>query len=530
MSPSHEECHCDTSRNPIYSDKKKFELSPSGTITSSGSWTDVSMPSDVVMSSGHMANKYVYKRRKLQGNSLALLPEDNNITDTDKEQFELPPREPVVSSGSWTSVSNPNELCTSSGHKSDGYSYVYKRRKLQRNSLALLPEDNNITDGTQNFGAELCIGSKDCLLEVHKADPETTPVAVPTINIDSFQDSGLHDMCSIGEFRVLDKTNIVKFSKSTQESYHNLNDRSSSSKSNLELTSTFIKIHTDDPSSDVLELGEFNSAKDLCIYVLKKHGLIGNCCPSSSHSDLQIPFDDNSKLSQICKKCGLFDDPLQMLICDQCDETYHQSCCVPRVTKIPGNEWYCQLCFKKRPKLLISKSPDTIGEISGHTYNISSRKYSISFMLKDSKPYTTGVRIGKDFQTEIMDWSEPVTNEDDYFDEPSEMDIDESVDLNVWRGRKTQCPSSIGNWVQCREFLSSDGPKEGIICGKWRRAPLFIVQSEDWDCSCAVQWDPIHADCAVPQELKTEEVLNDLKLVKWLRHRLSDKSMKDDSN
>lgn len=31
------------------------------------------------------------------------------------------------------------------------------------------------------------------------------------------------------------------------------------------------------------------------------------------------------------------------------------------------------------------------------------------------------------------------------------------------------------------------------------RAPLFEVQTDDWDCSCAVVWDPIHADCAVPQ-------------------------------
>lgn len=31
------------------------------------------------------------------------------------------------------------------------------------------------------------------------------------------------------------------------------------------------------------------------------------------------------------------------------------------------------------------------------------------------------------------------------------------------------------------------------------RAPLFTDQSEDWDCSCAIQWDPIRADCVVPQ-------------------------------
>jgi hypothetical protein len=31
------------------------------------------------------------------------------------------------------------------------------------------------------------------------------------------------------------------------------------------------------------------------------------------------------------------------------------------------------------------------------------------------------------------------------------------------------------------------------------RAPLNVVQSDDWDCFCCLLWDPAHADCAVPQ-------------------------------
>lgn len=31
------------------------------------------------------------------------------------------------------------------------------------------------------------------------------------------------------------------------------------------------------------------------------------------------------------------------------------------------------------------------------------------------------------------------------------------------------------------------------------RAPFSEVQTEDWDCSSAVRWDPRHSDCAVPQ-------------------------------
>ncbi|RWV98549.1 hypothetical protein GW17_00038596 [Ensete ventricosum] len=59
--------------------------------------------------------------------------------------------------------------------------------------------------------------------------------------------------------------------------------------------------------------------------------------------------------------------------------------------------------------------------------------------------------------------------EDDYFDEPSEIDSAESANLNGWNEGKPQKPNSIGNWVQCREVMYSDGSDEGIVCGKWRR-------------------------------------------------------------
>ncbi|CAL5333411.1 unnamed protein product [Camellia sinensis] len=30
-------------------------------------------------------------------------------------------------------------------------------------------------------------------------------------------------------------------------------------------------------------------------------------------------------------------------------------------------------------------------------------------------------------------------------------------------------------------------------------APLFEVQTDNWECFHAILWDPAHADCAVPQ-------------------------------
>ncbi|XP_074561773.1 uncharacterized protein LOC141818090 isoform X2 [Curcuma longa] len=387
---------------------------------------------------------------------------------TDKEAFELPPNRTIVSSGSYIDVLTLNGSCSSSAPMSGGY--VYKRRRFQRNSLALLPEPNDIKDTKQGFGSKSSISSEDNLLEVLKADTKTSPVVVLTTrNVESVHDSGLHHSSSIEEFDMPDKASDLELPKSPEEHCPSLNDRCSSSKFHVEITSTFSKIETNNTyecsTSDILELREFESARELCIYVLKKHRLLGNSHTRISHYDIGIMLNDNSELSQKCKICGLFENPLKMLICDECNEAHHQSCCVPRLKQLPVDEWYCLPCFKKKPKHLVNKSSKAVGESSNQT----NRKYSISFMLKDHKPYTTGVRIGKYFQADVADWSGPASNEDDYFDEPYKMDTDESVNLNVWNGREPQCRSNIGNWVQCKEVIYLDGCNKGTICGKWRR-------------------------------------------------------------
>ncbi|KAG6475975.1 hypothetical protein ZIOFF_065209 [Zingiber officinale] len=431
---------------------------------------------------------------------------------TDKEEFKLPPSRTIVSSGSYIDVSTLNGSCSSSGSMDVGY--VYKRMRFQRNSLALLPEPNHIKDTKQGFGSKSSINSEDKLLEVPKADTKTSPAVVrSTRNAESVHDSGLHHLSSIEEFDIHDQA-------SNLDHCHSLNDRCSSSKSNVELTSTFSKRETintyECSTSDILEPREFKSTRELCIHVLKKHRLLGNSRTRISHYDIGIMSNDNSELSQKCKICGLFENPLKMLICDECNEAHHQSCCVPRLKQLPVNEWYCLPCFKKKPKHLMNKSSKAVGKSSNHT----NRKNSILFMLKDHKPYTTGVRIGKDFQVEVTDWSGHTSDEDDYFNEPYKMDTDESVNSNVWNGREIQYHCNIGNWVQCKEVIYSNRCDKGTICGKWRRAPLFTVQSEDWDCSCAIQWDPIHADCVVPQELATEEIslAYDIWLELWLHN------------
>lgn len=145
----------------------------------------------------------------------------------------------------------------------------------------------------------------------------------------------------------------------------------------------------------------------------------------------------------------------------------------------------------------------------------------IMCMLRDDQPFMSGVRIGNDYQAEVSEWSGPITSED-FSNEPLPL-LDHSIladDLSVLNPEKTSTSSFIGNWIQCRAVIRKSS-KDGIICGKWRRAPLFVVQTDKWDCSCCVLWDPLHADCAVPQELPTDVILEHLKYIKILQVNLN---------
>jgi hypothetical protein len=102
-----------------------------------------------------------------------------------------------------------------------------------------------------------------------------------------------------------------------------------------------------------------------------------------------------------------------MLICDNCEDSFHVSCCNPRVKRIPVDEWLCRSCWKKKriiPKETISrKSLNIIGDM-GRCRDASSTGESnpIALMLRDTEPYTGGVRVGKGFQVDIPDWSGPI--------------------------------------------------------------------------------------------------------------------------
>ncbi|GLT67746.1 hypothetical protein SLA2020_400320 [Shorea laevis] len=348
------------------------------------------------------------------------------------------------------------------------------------------------------------------------------------------------DGCSVGEEHVSDAA--LKNTRQKILEVDSINDSCSSSKSNMELVSASMMTEMDDTgecsSSSVMVMevkGVDLSENDLCISILRSQGVFGGVLPTKTHDSAEDAGTSSGRsCSRSCKICGHSETTLNMLICDHCEEAFHVSCINPRMKKIPTDEWFCHSCLRKKlkiPKETATRKSPSIASEMGRGRNASAKGESnpIALMLRDSEPHTMGVRVGKGFQADVPDWSCPIIDDVDDIGEPLEMDPPECVTSHVWNFNKPHTLISIGNWLQCREVI--DGIGEGVngtICGKWRRAPLCEVQTDNWDCFRSILWDPTHADCAVPQELETDEVLKQLKYIQMLRPQLAAKRRKSD--
>ncbi|KAI3966253.1 hypothetical protein MKW92_034150 [Papaver armeniacum] len=330
--------------------------------------------------------------------------------------------------------------------------------------------------------------------------------------------------CSIDEVEEFDEAQNNSVQKSAFGCC-NVNDSCSSAKSYVDGSGS-MKSDVEDAgecsSSDILttnQLGACSTEKEL-IYILLRDVLHQQVCSrrKSTSNDVVGSSSAAKYKLQSCKICDCLENSLSMLICDNCEEAFHITCCNPKVRKIPVDEWYCQPCSRKQRRL-----PRKSLNARASRSKSAAPKDHIASMLSDTEPYTTGVRIGKDFQADVPDWSGPISSDVDFVGKA--MDPTECDTLCELNAKKLPAPSSAGNWLQCQEVLVENTEVE-IICGKWRRAPLFEVQTDDWDCSCALRWDPIHADCAVPQELPTDQVLKQLKFIEMLKPKLAAKKQK----
>ncbi|EPS72079.1 hypothetical protein M569_02681, partial [Genlisea aurea] len=243
------------------------------------------------------------------------------------------------------------------------------------------------------------------------------------------------------------------------------------------------------------------SEKDICIAILKNQGMLDEACRVNERASSGTTETSSDYYCwKSCKICDRRDSTKNMLICDTCDDAFHRSCCTPRIKILPVGEWLCNSCLKlKRMELkhkCTSNGENGVIDPTASDTELSSLRY----MLWDTEPYMSNVRIGDKYQADVPVWHGP---DNEVYDPPGvPLDIDPSDFINSQETDSFQPVklNSIGNWIQCHESI--DCPGEGsdrVICGKWRRAPLFEVQTDNWECFRCILWDPSHADCAVPQ-------------------------------
>eukprot|EP00250_Pteridium_aquilinum_P035256 c9010_g1_i1 orf=299-1810(+) len=225
--------------------------------------------------------------------------------------------------------------------------------------------------------------------------------------------------------------------------------------------------------------------------------------------------------SKRCKICRALEDPNNTVICDECQEAFHLSCCLPRLNLKHfdrEDDWYCGSCRKQKRRM---------GSFNSYRFfdrgcvNSSGKVYSAGMS------YISKVRLGPAHQADVPLWTgkdnttagcfgmeEPLSQEaKDGEKERILKDFELRVETLRKQNENMFSNGTSENWLKCHNvvvqaFTDHAGHKHSqIICGKWRRAPLNIQQSDHWECFCVMEWDPLHADCAIPQEFPTEEIL-----------------------
>ncbi|CAN1341379.1 hypothetical protein LINPERPRIM_LOCUS39145 [Linum perenne] len=280
------------------------------------------------------------------------------------------------------------------------------------------------------------------------------------------------------------------------------------------------------PDSEPEVSQDDSQSKDVCIAFLRSHGF--PLRDGLKRNSVPVPKDiENNNSYQSCEVCGDLGSIADMLLCDGCEEAFHVSCSGVSREVLDADEWYCQSCLKLNGKDAIGSPHVSSRGMRGWSLASRYRLGRIACMLKYPDSHTSKVRIGDSFQAIVPEWhgktTEYVSRDSDSFGEPIEMDPLETLGLHGCTKANILTPTSVSNWLQCQEVLDDQLNEccRGTICGKWRRAPFSEVQTGDWDCSCALPWDPFHADCNIPQELETEKVLEQLKYVERLKSRLA---------
>ncbi|XP_066266243.1 remodeling and spacing factor 1-like isoform X5 [Branchiostoma lanceolatum] len=72
--------------------------------------------------------------------------------------------------------------------------------------------------------------------------------------------------------------------------------------------------------------------------------------------DSEYPTEDDSP----CSKCGMYNHPEWILLCDKCDSGYHTACLRPPLMMIPDGDWFCPSCEHVQ---LVSKLREALADV-----------------------------------------------------------------------------------------------------------------------------------------------------------------------
>ena len=305
--------------------------------------------------------------------------------------------------------------------------FVYRRRKLQSNSVSVFPSQASANPSggylsASSSEAPSVVSKEGRIVSVVELESEVvgTPAIPPVECSREFLVSKSESIngCLVGgepgskEAPKSDTNRVLNFCC--------INDSYSSSKSNVEPGSASLRTEGDDTgecsSSGALlveSLQDDPSEKDVCISILRSQGLLEGVFPKRIHSSAESPgINSDNSFIWTCKVCDHPETTRKMLICDQCEEAFHLSCCNPRMKKITVDEWFCHSCLKKKHKILkensTRKARNTSSEVNRCRNATSEGEFGpIASMLIDTEPYYNGVRIGQDFQAEVPDWCGP---------------------------------------------------------------------------------------------------------------------------
>lgn len=273
---------------------------------------------------------------------------------------------------------------------------VYRRKKLRK--------DSNFKLGPTNVQASANIPSV-ISSAAHLSSAEDQPTGFQVKHaIEIVKDPTMPSVLFDG---------VTKDSTHKNLGINSVNDSCSSSKPNME---TEMDETGECSSSSIIVMDctrEEVTEKDFCMNILRSHGLLKENSPVDNvTSGEDAVTTSNNCCSRSCKICGDLDNSLNMLLCDHCEDAYHLSCYNPRLKKLPIDEWFCHSCLIKRQKILketVIRSPSIHNELGKcRTAPVKAELNPILLMLRDTKPYTTGVRVGKGFQAEVLDWSGPM--------------------------------------------------------------------------------------------------------------------------